>query len=105
VLTHLDREPDAKWQMPSRPGAICKPVKGRCALPLIALSMGGGATFQEEPMISSSNGKTTSKLLFTLKQRRQLMKLLQEAAPHRNHDEALERWIGWRPNLVTTYKA
>jgi hypothetical protein len=49
VLTHLDLESYAKWQMLSRPGAICKPVKGRHALPLIALSMGGGAFFQEEP--------------------------------------------------------
>jgi hypothetical protein len=42
-------------------------------------------------MAASSSGKTTPKLLFTLKQRRQLMKLLQDAAPHRNHDKALER--------------
>ena len=42
-------------------------------------------------MAASSSGKTTPKLLFTLKQRSQFMKLLQDAAPHKNHDKALER--------------
>jgi hypothetical protein len=42
-------------------------------------------------MAASSSEKTTSKLLFTPKQRSQLSKLLKEAKPAGMHDEAIDR--------------
>jgi hypothetical protein len=42
-------------------------------------------------MAASSRGKTTNKLLFTLEQRSQLNKLLKEAKPAGNHDDAIDR--------------